>query len=213
MKNLPLTKKCLIGELKEHETTNNLSGSVAGIGGSVCVNRLWPVEAGGGGMRDTIDMAREAGDDWDSTLSTDKEFLKRFQALVRADEREEFQRWFDAVTAQHKQEILAEILSQRYRDTTPPAQPAPVQEPVAQLGDGVLWCDTCRSVTASTHHSNPNDRDVWCEGEAKWLQGPFYTTPPAQPAVPDAIGPNEDELPAYAAGRNDCRQAMLEMMK
>jgi len=59
-------------------------------------------------MRDTIDMAREAGDDWDSTLSTDKEFLKRFADLVRADEREEFQRWFDAVTAQHKAEILAE---------------------------------------------------------------------------------------------------------
>jgi len=39
-------------------------------------------------MRDTIDMAREAGDDWDSTLSTDKEFLKRFADLVRADERE-----------------------------------------------------------------------------------------------------------------------------
>jgi hypothetical protein len=38
-------------------------------------------------------------------------------------------------------------------------------------------------------------------------------TPPVQPAVPDAIGPNEDELPAYAAGWNDCRQAMLEMMK
>jgi hypothetical protein len=37
--------------------------------------------------------------------------------------------------------------------------------------------------------------------------------PPAQPAVPDAIGPNEDELPAYAAGWNDCRQAMLELMK
>jgi hypothetical protein len=35
----------------------------------------------------------------------------------------------------------------------------------------------------------------------------------AQPAVPDAIGPNEDELPAYAAGWNDCRAAMLEMMK
>jgi hypothetical protein len=37
--------------------------------------------------------------------------------------------------------------------------------------------------------------------------------PAAQPAVPDAIGPNEDELPAYAAGWNDCRQAMREMMK
>jgi hypothetical protein len=35
----------------------------------------------------------------------------------------------------------------------------------------------------------------------------------ANPAVPDAIGPNEDELPAYAAGWNDCRAAMLEMMK
>jgi hypothetical protein len=35
----------------------------------------------------------------------------------------------------------------------------------------------------------------------------------AQPAVPDAIGPNDDELPAYAAGWNDCRQATREMMK
>jgi hypothetical protein len=35
-----------------------------------------------------IRMAREAGDDWDSTLSTDKEFLKRFAALVAAVERE-----------------------------------------------------------------------------------------------------------------------------
>ena len=35
-----------------------------------------------------IRMAREAGDDWDSTLSTDKEFLKRFAALVAAEERE-----------------------------------------------------------------------------------------------------------------------------
>ena len=34
-----------------------------------------------------------------------------------------------------------------------------------------------------------------------------------QPAVPDAIGPNEDELPAYAAGWNDCRALMLEMRK
>jgi hypothetical protein len=32
-------------------------------------------------------------------------------------------------------------------------------------------------------------------------------------AVPDAIGPNEDELPAYAAGWNDCRALMLEMRK
>jgi hypothetical protein len=39
------------------------------------------------------------------------------------------------------------------------------------------------------------------------------TSPAAQPAVPDAIGPNEDELPAYAAGWNDCRAEMLKGMK
>jgi hypothetical protein len=59
-------------------------------------------------MKTVIEMAREAGDDWESTLSTDKKFLKRFASLVRADEREQGQKWFDAVTAQHKQAILAE---------------------------------------------------------------------------------------------------------
>jgi hypothetical protein len=61
-------------------------------------------------MRDAIEMAREANllfpgvDKVDGSIGQ----LKRFEALVRADEREEGQRWFDAVTAQHKQEILAE---------------------------------------------------------------------------------------------------------
>ena len=35
----------------------------------------------------------------------------------------------------------------------------------------------------------------------------------ARTAVPDAIGPNEDELPAYAAGWNDCRAEMLRGRK
>jgi len=63
-------------------------------------------------MRDTIEMAREAGFDTHTSEVAINVFfteeLKAFEALVRADEREEFQRWFDAVTAQHKQEILAE---------------------------------------------------------------------------------------------------------
>ena len=58
-------------------------------------------------MRDTIDMAREAGFTWEP-INNIIGPLKRFEQLVRADEREEGQRWFDAVTAQHKQEILAE---------------------------------------------------------------------------------------------------------
>jgi hypothetical protein len=52
-------------------------------------------------------MAREAGFTWEP-INNIIGPLKRFEQLVRADEREEGQRWFDAVTAQHKQEILAE---------------------------------------------------------------------------------------------------------
>jgi hypothetical protein len=78
-------------------------------------------------MKTIEEMAREAGDDWDATLSTDKEFLKRFAALVAAaeqkkwedqtaveiheailDEREQGQKWFDAVLEQHKIDVLAE---------------------------------------------------------------------------------------------------------
>jgi hypothetical protein len=36
----------------KNEATNNPCGPAAGIGGSVCVNRLRPVEAVGGGMSD-----------------------------------------------------------------------------------------------------------------------------------------------------------------
>ena len=44
---------------------------------------------------------------------------------------------------------------------------------------------------------------------------PLYdTTPPAQPAVPDAIHHTDlSESLEYIQGWNDCRQAMLEMMK
>jgi hypothetical protein len=43
---------------------------------------------------------------------------------------------------------------------------------------------------------------------------PLYTTPPAQPAVPDAIHHTDlSEHPQYIEGWNDCRQAMMEMMK
>jgi hypothetical protein len=62
-------------------------------------------------MRSTIEMAREAGvsirGHYDETGSTPQE-LERLVELVRADEREQGQKWFDAVTAQHRVMILAE---------------------------------------------------------------------------------------------------------
>jgi hypothetical protein len=41
----------------------------------------------------------------------------------------------------------------------------------------------------------------------------LYTTPPAQPAVPDAFGTREGEHPEYIQGWNDCRAEMLKGMK
>jgi hypothetical protein len=59
-------------------------------------------------------MSREAIDQmWQRAMRQsieDNEMLTRyhFDALVRADEREQGQKWFDAVTAQHRVMILAE---------------------------------------------------------------------------------------------------------
>jgi hypothetical protein len=78
--------------------------------------------------------------------------------------------------------------------TPPAAQPAPVQEPWKYR----RWND---------------EAEKWeLTDDCGWPSEPVYTTPPAQPAVPDALNP-KDENPAYAAGWNDCRAEMLKGMK
>jgi predicted kinase len=66
-------------------------------------------------MRSTIEMALEAGFQLaDKRLyvydrdGVCQEEVERLVELARADEREQGQKWFDAVTEQHKAEILAE---------------------------------------------------------------------------------------------------------
>lgn len=59
-------------------------------------------------QQDIISMAREAGWTGPEDNLAYVAILERFAALVAAAEREQGQKWFDAVTAQHKQEILAE---------------------------------------------------------------------------------------------------------
>ena len=61
-------------------------------------------------MKTVIEMAREVKMPYDFVTGEPiyLEKLEAFANLVRADERENGQKWFDAVTAQHKQLILAE---------------------------------------------------------------------------------------------------------
>ena len=61
---------------------------------------------------DIITLARDAGFEIDCCSLEWHGRIERFAALVaaaaKAEEREAGQKWFDAITTQHKQEILAE---------------------------------------------------------------------------------------------------------
>jgi hypothetical protein len=93
--------------------------------------------------------------------------------------------------------------------TTPPEQPA-VQEPVARVS--LQWL--AEMILSDCGHSS-NYTPLLDRVKARieqWERANSAPTPPAQPAVPDALNP-KDENPAYAAGWNDCRAEMLKGMK
>jgi hypothetical protein len=79
---------------------------------------------------------------------------------------------------------------------TAPAQPALVQEPFC-----FFYVENGEEYFAPKGAYVPDNAQ------------PLYTTPPVQPAVPDAFGTREGEHPQYVQGFNDCRAEMLRGMK
>jgi len=102
--------------------------------------------------------------------------------------------------------------------TTPPAaQPAPVQ-PVADLDAWNLISRLNSALEAIGDYAHdkstgPAVPDALWEIRSMAYEAIEDTTPPAQPAVPDAFGMREGEHPQYIQGWNDCRAEMLKGMK
>jgi hypothetical protein len=104
--------------------------------------------------------------------------------------------------------------------TSPPAQPALVQEPVAWIDCKVQMPPPGVRVFFLHKDYDRVGFDTWCGDDFRWTPShwmpipPLTTTPPAHPAVPDALTSADiQENIEYVAGWNDCRQAMMEMMK
>jgi hypothetical protein len=81
-------------------------------------------------------------------------------------------------------------------------EPAPVQDLPFGVGGGLVAIKTLLS----------RDPCVHANTAIEMIDAILKEHPAAQPAVPDALNP-KDENPAYTAGWNDCRAAMMEMMK
>jgi hypothetical protein len=185
-------------------------------------------------MRDTIDMARKVKMPYDFVTGEpiNLQKLKAFAELVRADEREQGQKWFDAVTAQHKQLILAEreACAKVCDELSPPCgynlteisfwdvTSLECAAAIRNRGQALFTAPPAQPATVQEPVALVGSLNEYSAMELVnrgfSLTDPLYTTPPAaQPAVPDALTIADKESPDYHEGWNDCRAAMLEMRK
>ena len=144
-----------------------------------------------------------------------RQSYKRHQSLVRGQ-------MITAADASDTHIIWAAL--RWAKEKTPPALPAPVQEPVAWMHtmiDDVVVGHRPADLNVHPDRWMPLYKDPTpcqtCQALARTVmmdQTAHDTTPPAaRPAVPDAFGTREGEHPQYIQGWNDCRAEMLRGMK
>jgi hypothetical protein len=114
---------------KANETKNNPNNPAAGISGGVCVNHLWPVVAGGGGMKDEAPVQEPV---WIQPDHLQKAQKAPFLCRVEPHKRDDFVPLYTAPPAQPApvQPVKPSLWEQYHA-----AQPAPVQEPVAWMAE------------------------------------------------------------------------------
>jgi hypothetical protein len=186
-----------------YEDQNNPNCQPAGISGSVCVNHLWPVVAGGGGMTkdEALDLALAALECFDYPAHDDD--VNKIQAAITAI----------------KQARALDKMAENARELGLDYEPVGLIDRLKHPEDHYEFTDPkkANAVLMSL-----------CQEAADALAAPVQPMAhivgeidhtgkvwkPVQPAVPDAMTSADiQESIEYVAGWNDCRQAMLEMMK
>ena len=120
---------------KRYENSDSFDRTAAGIGHSVCINHLWPVEAGGGGMTkyealklalEALELSAVTVDSFGVQRKTQEAITAIKQALAAQPVQE----------PDHSDELTIAYMSGVHRGKELAAQPAPVQEPAHGITKG-----------------------------------------------------------------------------
>ena len=203
---------------KRYENPNNPNCIAAGISGGVCVNHLWPVVAGGGGMKDEAPVQEpwkyrrwnDGAEKWELTddcgWPSEPVYTTPPAAPVQYQRREIGEG--DFVNCTKEQYEYAEGSPQmdtRVILTPPAAQPAPVQhvESWEDLHNALQRIDTAAVglPTFQVRHEGGLDAVVQNIVDAIVALHEDCTTPPAaQPApVQEPVGYEHHEYRPYGA--------------